>query len=334
VSPLLARLGQRWPDALRMVASGLISFALSSFVLHLPESMWAVLTALIVSRPDMQGAVGAGIGRLAGTIFGAAIAGSVSFGDIYHVPEIALLAAVLVPTSLLAATSREYRTAPIAALIVISSGTVGGSAVGTAVARTIEIALGSLVSVLVTVVFRSRSPEASLARVLGFLKHLDQLMAYVAGRTDRSVEKWRRMQADLRGDLRDLATTAGSVARRQDRERLQGVLRILSGLQTDVLLLGHARRKVERPVDFGRIADAFNAIAASLPILATDTDESRQAAATAASGFAGAVDATIDGAETDKALWPALLGHLADDVGRLYGALASATPMEAADEAD
>lgn len=72
--PLLARLGQRWPDALRMVASGLIAFALSSFVLRLPESMWAVLTALIVSRPDMQGAVGAGIGRLAGTIFGAAIA--------------------------------------------------------------------------------------------------------------------------------------------------------------------------------------------------------------------------------------------------------------------
>jgi uncharacterized membrane protein YccC len=123
----------------------------------------------------------------------------VSFGDIYHVPEIVLLAAVLVPTSLLAATSREYRTAPIAALIGISSGTVGGSAVGAAVARTIEIALGSLVSVLVTVVFRSRSPEASLAHVLGFLKHLDQLMAYVAGRTDCSVEKWRRMQADLRG---------------------------------------------------------------------------------------------------------------------------------------
>ena len=245
-----------------------------------------------------------------------------------------LLAAVLVPTSLLAATSREYRTAPIAALIVISSGTVGGSAVGAAVARTIEIALGSLVSVLVTVVFRSRSPEASLASVLGFLKHLDQLMAYVAGRTDRSVEKWRRMQADLRGELRDLATTAGSVARRQDRERLQGVLRILSGLQTDVLLIAHARRKVERPVDFGRIANAFNAIAASLPILATNTDENRQAAATAASGFAGAVDATIDGVETDKALWAVLLGHLADDVGRLYGALASATPMEAVDEAD
>jgi uncharacterized membrane protein YccC len=334
VSPLLASLGQRWPDALRMVASGLIAFALASFVFHLPESMWAVLTALIVSRPDMQGAVGAGIGRLAGTVFGAVIAVAVSFGHIYHVPEIALLAAVLVPTSLLAATNREYRTAPIAALIVISSGAAGGSAVGTAVARTIEIALGSLVSVLVTVALRSRSPEASLTRVLGFLKHLDQLMAYVAGRTARSAETWRRIRANLRAELRDLASAAGSIARRDDRERVQGVLRILSGLQTDVLLIAHARRKADRPVDCGRIADAFSAIAIALPTLAKDTDESRQAAATAASRFAGAVEATIDGAETDKALWAVLLGHLADDIGRLYRALASAAPMEAGDEAD
>jgi hypothetical protein len=43
----------------------------------------------------------------------------------WHVPEIALLAAAMIPLSLLITAFEEYRTAPVAAVILLSSGSRG-----------------------------------------------------------------------------------------------------------------------------------------------------------------------------------------------------------------
>jgi uncharacterized membrane protein YccC len=311
----LAGLAVRWPEALRMTASGLLAFVASAWILHLPESQWAVLTALIVSRPDMRGAVGAGVGRLGGTVFGAAVAVLAAYGAAVHIPRIALLAAVLLPTSLLAVTNREYRTAPISALIVLSSGTIGGSAIRTAVFRTVEITLGSLVSLLVTLAFRPRSAARSLARILGVLPRIADLLGLVAGRTAWSRERWERLRAEIRAELRELGGAAASASRQEERERAQDVLRLVAALNSDILLLAHARRKAGRGLDLGPVADAFDAVTAALRSPASQDGVAK------AGAFRAAVDAAAKAPQADTALWSVLLGHLADDVERLAAAL-------------
>jgi uncharacterized membrane protein YccC len=69
----LAGLREDWPDALRMVISTVLAAAVAT-ILHLPEMYWAVLSAVIVSRPGAGGSAKAGASRLIGTVFGSAVA--------------------------------------------------------------------------------------------------------------------------------------------------------------------------------------------------------------------------------------------------------------------
>jgi len=55
----LAELREDWPDALRMVVSTVLAATVST-LLHLPEMYWAVLSAVIVSRPGAGGSTKAG----------------------------------------------------------------------------------------------------------------------------------------------------------------------------------------------------------------------------------------------------------------------------------
>src|SRR3569832_976596 len=91
----LDSLRQDWPDALRMVVSSVLAGTVSS-LLHLPEMYWAVLSAVIVSRPGAGGSTKAGASRLIGTVFGSAVAMAVIGARVWHVPEVALLAIAMV----------------------------------------------------------------------------------------------------------------------------------------------------------------------------------------------------------------------------------------------
>ena len=65
-------------QALRMTTSSLAAFALAT-ALGLPQSFWAVITALIVTQANVGGSLKAAFDRFAGSVCGAIYGGAVAF---------------------------------------------------------------------------------------------------------------------------------------------------------------------------------------------------------------------------------------------------------------
>jgi uncharacterized membrane protein YccC len=124
--------------------AAILAYALAAAI-HLPEGYWAALSAIIVSRPQPGAAVQAGADRFIGTLLGAGLACAVSFGRVWNLPDVLLLAGTLVPLGILAAWREGYRTAPIAAVIVLSAQGVGQGALDVGLLRIATICLGAVV---------------------------------------------------------------------------------------------------------------------------------------------------------------------------------------------
>jgi uncharacterized membrane protein YccC len=131
-----------WRSPLRATLGGLCAFAVAGG-LHLPEPAWAVLSALIVMRALPGNTMRAGRDRLLGTLCGAAIALAATPLRLVATPEPVLLALVLVAASGLAALRPNFRTAPIAAIIVVFAGAGVGAPLLAATLRVAEIGLGA-----------------------------------------------------------------------------------------------------------------------------------------------------------------------------------------------
>lgn len=184
-----------WRDPLRLVVAALLAYAVAQ-ALRLPEFYWAVLTALIVTRPGVGATMQAGSARLLGTLGGAGLAALVAASRVWHPPEILLLLAVLLPLGLLITWRPDWRTAPIAAIIVLSSGPLGASPWHAALLRIGEIALGAAIGIAVSwLLLPSRAvPRAAqqLRRCLGHLAAmLEAAIAGDAGRADTEREAAR-----------------------------------------------------------------------------------------------------------------------------------------------
>lgn len=117
-----------------------------SLALGLPEGYWAVMSVLIVSRPDAKATARLGWTRVQATVLGAAAGIAVVWvqpripGARAHLPLALALVALLAFAS---AWATWLRTAAIAALIVADGGVVAGhSALQVALLRTAEIGVG------------------------------------------------------------------------------------------------------------------------------------------------------------------------------------------------
>lgn len=207
-----------WRDPLRMTLAALLSYLLAQ-ALHLPEGFWAVFTTLIVTRADTGATFYAGAGRLIGTLSGAALATIVGLTRIWHVPQFAVLAAALLPLGFLVAWRSEYRTAPIAAMIVLSAGPLGPSPLAAAALRIAEITLGAATGLLVSAfVF----PVSAKSRT-------GELAAKIVGRVGKAIgaahagdaARVAALQERNRADLRALVMTGGAPPwRRKEPERV------------------------------------------------------------------------------------------------------------------
>src|SRR5690348_1141971 len=102
----------------RIVVAALASFMLGH-LLHLAQSYWAVITAVIVMQASVGGALKATFDRIVGTIggsiWGVAVSLTIPHGDVVGLAL--ALAVVLLPLSLLTAFRPAYRVAPITAVI-------------------------------------------------------------------------------------------------------------------------------------------------------------------------------------------------------------------------
>ncbi|MBB3180870.1 aromatic acid exporter family protein [Variovorax sp. Sphag1AA] len=134
----------------QLVAAVLLSYGASA-AMGLPESLWAVMSAVIVVRPTIGSSLGVGWQRVQGTVLGALLA---LVGVWLHqhgmnsaVATVGVVGALAYGSAMLPA----LRSAPIAALIVLGGAAVAGhSALQIALLRVLEISVGVGVGLLIS----------------------------------------------------------------------------------------------------------------------------------------------------------------------------------------
>jgi uncharacterized membrane protein YgaE (UPF0421/DUF939 family) len=196
---------------LQLAVAVVVSY-LASAVVGLPEGFWAVMSTLIVVRPDTGATIGAGWDRVRGTVLGTACG---LLGVWLRHVGIGVPAATLSIVALLAFASAGVpllRSAPITALIILSSGGIAGhSALQVAGLRVAEIAIGVGVGLAVSVVV----PAARA--VARFNDECAAALRLIAAQVDRSMQRPARSAAEkeaatneMRMELRKLVMLADS----------------------------------------------------------------------------------------------------------------------------
>jgi uncharacterized membrane protein YccC len=235
---------------IRMTVAGILAYALAD-MFALPQGYWAVFSSIIIMQASVGGSVKATIDRLIGTIGGAVAGGIVA----YFVPHenvwtlgIALVIALL-PLTLLAALRPNYRVAPLTAVIVlITPGAQHLGPVGSAFYRILEITLGSLVGLVVSLVLVPARAHTMVigaaARMLGHLADLlGDWLAILANSGDRT--RITQLQDDVRAGIARLEIVAGE-ARQERRTYLTNefdpdpLVRTVFRLRNDLVMIGRA----------------------------------------------------------------------------------------------
>ena len=236
--------------AVRMTVAGVTTFALAT-VLGLPQGYWAVFTAVIVMQASVGGSLKATFDRLIGTLCGAAY-GAIVATVIPHTQPLALgaaLAVALAPLAILSALNAAFRVAPVTAIIVLL-GAVGQHAgpIMSALERVMEIALGSVVGLAVTLLVLPARAHGVLTtaagRTLGLLAQvLPALLAGLTGTSDPAAIQ--QLLDKVRAAMTKLET-ATDEARRERRSHLsdepdpEPFLRTLLRLRHDLVMIRRA----------------------------------------------------------------------------------------------
>src|SRR5262249_7174463 len=119
----MANAASKYRSELRLVvraaAAAIVAFLLAEGF-GLPQSYWAVVTALIVVQLSLGGTIAAGLDRLAGTLAGG-IFGAVAAlaGKALAAPQVIVLLLTVAPLALLAALRPNFRLASVTAVIVL-----------------------------------------------------------------------------------------------------------------------------------------------------------------------------------------------------------------------
>lgn len=171
--------------AARMTAAGVIALMLFR-ALGLPDSLWAVVTAIVVTQSNVGGSLRTALERFAGSMFGAFYAAAVALALAPDDPlsTVVALAAALVVPSIMAAFSPGFLIAPItAAIMVLGSAALQVGPIGMAAGRIIEVGLGCGVGLFVSILVVPTSASRSITEISAQLADLlaGQLEALVPG---------------------------------------------------------------------------------------------------------------------------------------------------------
>ena len=135
-------------------------------LLGLPEGYWSLITVIAVMHPDLGGTLGASRDRVIGTLIGAVVGGAAIWLRLrYGFPTVPLFTVALVPLALLTGMWSNMRLS-CTTLIIVFLVPTDGAPFAWALDRVVEIVLGTLVALAVTVlVFPGRKagevePEA------------------------------------------------------------------------------------------------------------------------------------------------------------------------------
>ena len=296
--------------SIRVTIAALVALVLAEF-LHLPLPLWAVLTAVIVTQMSVGRSLKATFDYLVGTLGGAIYGGAIAV-LIPHTSETALLAVLalaLAPLAFIAALNPRLSAAPVTAIIVLLLPQIThGSAIGSALDRVIEVALGGVTGAVVSVLLLPANAHplvsdaaartlARMARVLGEL---------LAGATHGlDVDSLHRIQDGIGQALVQL----NAVGAEAEQERSAGLAagpdpgplcRTLLRLRHDLVMIGRAvvapppepfRTRLEEPLRQAGAAIADYLRASGAALLARRGPSSLNAVDAALETYAAEIDA-------------------------------------------
>lgn len=236
---------------LRLTLAGLLAFALAQFGNFPLRGLWAVLTAVVVIQMSVGGSLQATTEYVVGTLGGAIYASAIAL-LVPHTTMLALagvLALSIGPLALLAALNPKFRVAPFTAVIVLFvSSQFGQSPIESAVYRVIEVVLGGVSAIAVSLLVL---PEMAHGRALEAAAHVLDRLAQVlpellAGFTrELDVNAIGRVQDELGAAVAGFQGIAAEV----ERERLAHLVpepdhgplsRTLLRLRHDFVIIGRA----------------------------------------------------------------------------------------------
>jgi hypothetical protein len=277
---MLANAAAKYKSELRLVARALTAAVLSFLIaetLHLPQSYWAVLTALIIVQGSLGGTLVAGIDRVVGTVAGAAVGFAAALARrLGDVPEVVLLVLAVAPLALLAALRPSFRLAPVTAAIVLLGNSGAVSPLASALYRIGEISLGTLVGIAVSMlVLPSRARQICFERAAEVLDLLAQLLGLHLLPSDATTREMAdRLTERVRSGLGKVATAAQEAGREHatfmaDEPVPDRLVRGLRRLRIDVVFV--SRATAANGFDWhdlgpvlGEVAERFRAICETL----------------------------------------------------------------------
>lgn len=244
----------RWRPGVQLAAAVALAWIVS-VALHLPESFWAVMSVLIVMRPSAGSTLDAGWDRVRGTAAGALCGLAGVYLQHHGAPVLPVTLAVVMLLAFAGAAVPGLRSAPVAALIILSAGGIPGhSALQVALLRMVQIGIGVGVALAVSTVMSEyhagvRFDEGCAALLRGIAKRMAATtrpadaereridigtraalgrLAVLAGSADLEARWWRRGAAA--GTARTYRNRARLAARIfQDAVVLDRVLRLAKG---------------------------------------------------------------------------------------------------------
>jgi uncharacterized membrane protein YccC len=236
---------------LRVTVAGLLALAVVDRFNFPLNGLWAVLTAIVVTNVSIGGSLRATIEYMIGTLVGAiyAVALGVLVPHTTAAAQAFVLALAIAPLAFAAAIDPRFRVAPFSAVLVLLLGAdIGQSPIASAATRVLEVLLGGVVAVAVSVlVLPERANRLGLEAAGRILKQIaDALPKLLSGFT-RNLDA-----AEISGLLEDVGRSVAAlqeIAAEARRERMvpfarapdQAPLsRTLLRLRHDLIILGRA----------------------------------------------------------------------------------------------
>jgi uncharacterized membrane protein YccC len=236
--------------AVRVTVSAVVAFSLATG-LHLLLPLWAVLTSLIVTQMSVGRSLKVTRDYMFATVGGAMYGGAIAVLIPYsgEAGLLALLVLTVAPLALIASINPSLNTATVTAVIVLLVPTMHHtSALGSAIDRVFEVAVGAFTGLLVSfLVLPSRAHKQlrlNAARALELIAAaLAELLAGLSRGRDN--DALHRIQDGIGAALVDLNAT-GAEAERERAAHLSScpdtgpLLRTILRLRHDVVMIGRA----------------------------------------------------------------------------------------------
>jgi uncharacterized membrane protein YccC len=267
--------------AVRVTVATLLTYALS-LMLNVPQVLWTVLTAVVMSQLSLGKSLKTAIDYFIGTVGGAAYSGLVA-ALLPHETELqflTVLAVSIAPLALLGAISPRLSVAPFTAVMVLLAPAITHvSPLESAFFRVMEVALGASTALFVSfAVLPSRAHNLGIeaaAQILHLMAvALRKLLAGCAEPLDVATV------GNIQGGIGPAMARLETIADEARRERvpylstvpeLKPLLRTLLRLRHDLVIIGRAAVQPLPEVFRKRLCPSIEQIAESAAAFAEDS---------------------------------------------------------------